>query len=79
MIKTKYQGEKWKIYYMSIDDFEADISELGVFLDRIEKRGEEVIAIIPNIGLVKTSLLLGTSFQGVKGFAIVVRHKYLSS
>jgi len=60
---------------MSIDDFEADISELGAFLERVEQRGEKVIAIVPNIGLVKTSLLLGTSFQGVKGFAIVTKRQ----
>jgi len=35
----------------------------------------EVVAVVPNIGLTKTSLVFGTSFQGIKGFAIMVRKR----
>jgi len=45
----------------------------GRFLEALEERGEKVSAIIPNMGFVMTSLVLGTSFQGVKGFAVIAR------
>jgi hypothetical protein len=49
---------------------------LGKALDHIQQNHGEVTAVIPNIGLTRASLLFGTSFQGVKGFAIVYKkHK----
>jgi hypothetical protein len=74
-IQHAYDGESWGIFYLPIDDFEAELPELGEALDHIQEKHGEVTAVIPNIGLTKTSLLLGTSFQGVKGFAIVYKKR----
>jgi len=73
----KYDGKLWGICYLSIDDFENELSKLGEILDYIEENYGKIVAIIPNIGLTSTSIILGTSFQGVKGFAIVYS-KYAS-
>ncbi|MCC6003777.1 MAG: hypothetical protein LM590_05490, partial [Thermofilum sp.] len=68
--------DQWGVFYLPIDDFEAELPELGKALDHIQQNHGEVAAVIPNIGLTKASLLLGTSFQGVKGFAIIYKkHK----
>ncbi|MCX8183193.1 MAG: hypothetical protein N3F08_02045 [Crenarchaeota archaeon] len=45
----------------------------GKFLEEVKERGEEVSAIIPNMGSVPASIVLGTSFQGIKGFAVITR------
>jgi len=74
-MKHVYCGDLWGIFYLPIDDFEADLPELGKALDHIQQNHGEVTAVIPNIGLTKASLLLGTSFQGVKGFAIVFKKR----
>jgi hypothetical protein len=75
-MKHVYDGVSWGIFYLPIDDFEPDLPELGKALDHIQQNHGEVTALIPNIGLTKASLLLGTSFQGVKGFAIIYKkHK----
>ena len=71
----KYDGEFWGIFYLPINDFENDLPKLGKTLDYIEENQGEVVAVIPNIGLTPTSLVLGTSFQGVKGFGIVYRKR----
>ena len=73
-LKLVYSGISWAIYYLSIDDFVNDLEKLGRALEEAEKEGE-VVAVVPNIGLTKTSLVFGTSFQGVKGFAVVVRKR----
>lgn len=73
-LRLIYSGTSWAIYYLSVDDFVNDLEELGKALEKAEKEGE-VVAVVPNIGLTKTSLVFGTSFQGVKGFAIVVRKR----
>jgi len=69
----KHVGKHWKIYYYPIDSFEEDLPVFGNFLEDLEEGGEEVSAIIPNMGFVKTSIVLGTSFQGVKGFAVITK------
>ena len=69
----KHDGKRWRVYYYNIDSFEGDLSTFGKFLEKVEENGERVSAIIPNIGFVKTSWILGTSFQGVKGFAVITR------
>jgi hypothetical protein len=75
-MKHVYDGDQWGIFYLPIDDFEAELPELGKALDHIQQNHGEATAVIPNIGLTKASLLLGTSFQGVKGFAIIYKkHK----
>ena len=71
--EKRYHGKKFRIYYMSVDDFIPDLERLGGYLESINDRGEEVVSVIPNTGFVKSSILLGTSFQGVKGFAVVTR------
>ncbi len=72
-VSVKHEGKRWKIYYYSIDSFEYDLTKFGDFLESVEERGEEVSSIIPNMGFVKTSIVLGTSFQGVKGFAVIAK------
>ena len=74
-LQHKYDGEFWGIFYLPINDFENDLPKLGKALDYIEENQGEVVAVIPNIGLTPTSLVLGTSFQGVKGFGIVYRKR----
>ena len=63
----------WRIYYLPISEFEQDLVVLGQLLAVLTDRGEQVVSIIPNMGLVSASILLGTDFQGVKGLAIVTR------
>ncbi|MBO3800255.1 MAG: hypothetical protein FGF52_04305 [Candidatus Brockarchaeota archaeon] len=72
-IFVKHSGKHWKIYYYPIGSFEDDLPMFGKFLEEVRERGEEVSAIIPNMGWVPASILLGTSFQGVKGFAVITR------
>ena len=74
-MKHVYDGDAWGIFYLPIDDFEAELPELGKALDHIQQNHGEATAVIPNIGLTKASLLLGTSFQGVKGFAIIYKKR----
>ena len=74
-VTVSHDGKRWKVYYYSVDFFEEDLAEFGKFLELLEERGEEVSAIIPNTGWVKTSILLGSSFQGVKGFAVIARKR----
>jgi len=71
--KITHNGEAFKIYYYSVDSFEEDLPGFGAFLESLEKAGEKVIDVIPNTGFVNASILLGSSFQGVKGFAVLVR------
>ncbi len=73
-VKEVFNGSRITIYYVSIDDFVGDLEDLGRFLEEVSSKGR-IISIIPNIGLTKTSLPLGTSFQGVKGFAVIVEKK----
>ncbi len=73
-VEEVFNGSRITIYYVSIDDFVGDLEDLGRFLEEVSSKGR-IVSIIPNIGLTKTSLLLGTSFQGVKGFAIIVEKK----
>ncbi|MEM4489495.1 MAG: hypothetical protein QXK88_12015 [Desulfurococcaceae archaeon] len=72
---VKYDGEFYGIYYLPIDNFTEELPRLGELLDYVEKNLGEVVATIPNIGLTSTSVILGTSFQGVKGVAIIYRKK----
>jgi len=71
-VRVVYDGVKWRIYYVSIDSFIEDLPELGKVLEEVSSYGK-ITALIPNIGLTKTSIVFGTSFQGVKGVAIVVK------
>ena len=70
----KHKGV-YGIVYLPIDNFEKELYKLGKLLDFIEKNLGEIICILPNIGITTTSLVLGTSFQGVKGFAIVYKKR----
>ncbi len=69
---VKHDGENFSIYYFAISSFEDDLPSFGRFLEEMQEK-EEVVAIVPNVGLVDVSWLLGTSFQGVKGFAVIAR------
>lgn len=68
-----YDGEHGGIYYLPINSFKDELPELGKLLDYIHENEGEVVAVIPNIGLTSASILLGPSFQGVKGFAVVYK------
>jgi len=70
----KHKGV-YGIVYLPIDNFEKELYKLGKLLDFIEKNLGEIICVLPNIGITPTSLVLGTSFQGVKGFAIVYKKR----
>ena len=71
--KVVYDGEAVSVAYYELDPFDEKIAELGALLDEIERRYGRVIAVVPNIGLTSTSIFFGTSFQGVKGAAIIFR------
>jgi len=73
-LKKVFDGSNWCIYYLKIDNFVPDLHGLGEVLEKLSNVGK-VVAIIPNIGLTKTSIFFGTSFQGVKGLAIVLEKK----
>ena len=70
---VRHEEETFKIYYYHVDSFEESLPEFGGFLESLEKNGEAVVSIVTNTGLVGSSLLLGSSFQGVKGFGVVTR------
>jgi len=70
-VNVVFDGAKWRIYYVSIDSFVDDLPELSRVLEEVSSFGR-VVTVVPNIGLTKTSLVFGTSFQGVKGVAIIV-------
>jgi hypothetical protein len=72
-LKTAFEGKSWKIYYFSIDDFETEMGYFLKFLDDIDYVKEEVVSVITNVGFVKTAIIMGTSFTGVKGYAVIVR------
>ncbi|MEM3388466.1 MAG: hypothetical protein QXO47_04330 [Thermoproteota archaeon] len=72
---NRYDGKFWGIYYLPISSFVEELPKLGETLDYIEENHGEVVAVIPNIGITPTSIILGTSFQGVKGFSIVYRKR----
>ena len=61
------------LYYFSIDDLEEELAQVGKFLDSLCEKGEVICEIIPNIGLVHNSIILGPGYQGVKGFVIIVQ------
>lgn len=67
----KHKGKHLRVYYYPIENFEPDLPKLGSFLEELEDRSERILATVPNIGFVPASIVLGTSFQGVEGFAIV--------
>ena len=71
-VTVSHDGKHWKVYYYSVDLFREDLPIFGKFLDLLQESGEEVSAIIPNIGWVKTAMLFGPP-SGVKGFAVIAR------
>jgi len=70
-----FKGQKVSIVYVETDPFYDSLPRLGKVLDEVEERFGEVVAVIPNIGFVTASVFLGTSFQGVKGVAVVFRFR----
>ena len=73
--ELKHEGEAFKIYYYQVDSFEDDLSTFGEFIESLEKKWEGIVSIFTNTGLVGSSFLLGSSFQGVKGLSVVTRKK----
>jgi len=72
-VLVKHTGKLWKIYYYPIGLFEDDLPRFSEFLEEVKRKGEEVSAIIPNARWVPASIVLGTSFQRVKWFAVITR------
>jgi hypothetical protein len=72
-VTVSHDGEHWRVYYYPVDFFREELPIFGKFLELLKERGEEVSTIIPNTGWVRTSIILGSSFQGVKGFAVITR------
>ena len=70
-----YEGKAWKVYYFSISDFVGELQDFARFLDSIDTTREEVIAIVPNSGLVKATVLLDMGFTGVKGYSIITKKR----
>ncbi|MEM1509797.1 MAG: hypothetical protein QXY49_03665 [Thermofilaceae archaeon] len=68
-----YKGEKYGILYVEMDPFYDNLPKLGKLLESVEELYGEVVAVIPNMGFVTASLILGTSFQGVKGVAVIFK------
>jgi predicted AlkP superfamily phosphohydrolase/phosphomutase len=78
IIKVVIIGESYGVIYLPINDFVKDLNVLVNALDYVEKSFGEVTAVIPNIGLTSTSMLLGPAFpvfQGVKGLAIIFKRR----
>ncbi len=73
--QLKHDGQSLRICYYPIESFEEDLPSFGDYLESLEAVGEEVISAVTNTGLVGSSFLLGSSFQGVKGFAVVTRRR----
>jgi hypothetical protein len=71
-------GEYYCVHYYPVENFVKDLSNFGFQLDLLAKKGLEVISVIPNTGLVKASILIGTDFQGVKGFAVISKKLHVS-
>jgi len=72
-VRMVHDGKHWRTYYYPIESFEEDLLIFSRFLEALEENDEKVSVIIPNMGLVPTSIVLGTSFQGVKGFAVIIK------
>jgi len=73
--QLKHDGPHIKVYYLPVESFEDDLPDLGRHLEHLTSAGEEIISVITNTGWVNSSFLLGSSFQGVKGFAVVTHKK----
>ncbi|MEM0226679.1 MAG: hypothetical protein QXF46_07355, partial [Thermofilaceae archaeon] len=73
--KVVYEGETYGIVYVETDPFYDRLPHLGQALDYVQKHLGDVVAILPNVGFVSASIFLGTSFQGVKGVAIIYRRR----
>ncbi len=71
--QIKYDGAHLRVHYFKVESFEEDLPSFGAELESLETSGEEIVSIATNTGLVGSSFLLGSSFQGVKGFAVVTR------
>ena len=70
-----YSGSRFTIVYLPLDPFYDRLPLLGELLDAVEDKVGEVVDVVPNVGVVTASLLLGTSFQGVKGVAVIARNR----
>ncbi len=72
-MQIKHDGARLRVYYFKVESFEEDLPSFGAELEALILSGEEVVSITTNTGLVGSSFLLGSSFQGVKGFAVVTK------
>jgi hypothetical protein len=67
-----YEDARWQICYLAIRNFVPDLKELGRKLADAEENGDQVFAIVPNVGHTYTGAILG-GFSGITGFAVIVK------
>jgi len=70
--EVKFETNLFKIHYRQVSIFTSELVELGSLIGRLEREGEHVASIIPNIGATEAGLLL-TGASGVNGLAIITR------
>ncbi|MCJ7425325.1 hypothetical protein MUP01_13835 [Candidatus Bathyarchaeota archaeon] len=63
-----YEDARWQICYLAIRNFVPDLKELGRKLADAEENGDQVFAIVPNVGYTYPG-----GFSGITGFAIIVK------
>jgi len=70
--EVKFETNLFKIHYRQVSIFTSELVELGSLIGRLEREGEHVVSIIPNIGATETALLL-TRTSGINELAITTR------
>ncbi len=69
-----FDGDNWSIYYLRINNFIRDLSGLGEVLEKLSSIGR-IVAIIPNVELLRTSIFSRAKSQVVSGLAIILEKK----
>jgi len=70
--EVKFETNLFNIYHRQVSIFTPELVELGSFVDRLEREGEQVVSIIPNIGATEKGLLL-TRSSAVNVLAVITR------
>ena len=70
--EVKFETNLSKIHHRQVSVFTSELVELGSLIGRLEREGEHVVSIIPNIGATETGLLLSRA-SGMNGLAIITR------
>jgi len=70
--EARFETNMFKIYCREVSDFTSELVERGKFIDRLGRGEEQMVSIVPNIGVTGTGLLL-TRASGVNGLAVTAR------